>query len=74
MLCPVWAPQHKRNIEILEEAQWRATKVTKGLEHLAYKEKLREQGLFSLEERLLRGDLINDSKCLKGGRISGGQA
>jgi len=53
-----WVPHYKKDIEVLECAQSRATRLLKDLETKSYKKQPRELVLFSLEKRRLREDLI----------------
>ena len=63
----MWSPQYRRDRELLEHIQRRATKMIHGMEHLSYEDRLRLLGLFSLEKRRLQEDLIVAFQYLLGG-------
>jgi len=62
----LWSPQHRKDVDLLEWGERRATKMIQGLEHLSYEERLRKLRLFSLQKRRLQGDLIAAFQYLKG--------
>ena len=61
-----WSPYLKKDINILEKIQRRATKIVPGLSDLSYEERLRKLKLYPLEDRRMRGDMIAVWKMLNG--------
>ena len=53
-------------MEALERVQKRFTRILPGMEGISYEERLENLGLFSLERRKLRGNLIEVNKIMRG--------
>ena len=60
----VWNPYLKGDIEALERVQRRASRIPTALKGLPYEERLKVWGLSTLEDRRIRGDLIQMYKEL----------
>ena len=63
---PAWRPHLKKDLEVLEKVQRRATKLMGECSGLEYPARLKECRLTTLETRFLRADLIEVFKILKG--------
>ena len=61
-----WNPHLRKDIDMLEKIQRRATKLIPGLRYLRYEERLKECGRTTLETRRLRGNQIEVFKILNG--------
>jgi len=61
-----FSPHLKKDIDCLEKAQTAATKMVRGFCHLPYEDRLKRLGLTSLEERRIRGYLMEAYKIMTG--------
>ena len=61
-----WSPHLRKDILALERVQRRFTRLIPELKGLAYEERLSRRGLYSLEFRRMREDLIETYKIMKG--------
>jgi len=62
----IWSPHYSRDKQLLEKVQHRFTRMVPGMKVLPYNELLRQLGLWTLEERRNRADLIEMFKMLRG--------
>ena len=61
-----WNPYTRKNIDLLEGVQRRATKMVKSCRNLEYKDRLGYLGLTTLQTRRIRGDLLETFKIITG--------
>jgi hypothetical protein len=61
-----WSPSFKKDVQLIERVQRRATRLITGIRDMEYEQRLRKTGLFSLARRRMRGDLIQVYKFYKG--------
>ena len=59
-----WHPYKKKDIDMIEKVQRRATKIVPSLKHLTYPERLKELNIPTLSYRRIRGDMIETFKIM----------
>jgi len=62
----MWSPQHRKDTELLELVQRKASKMIPGIQHLPC-EDTEKIGLYSMGKKRLQGDLRKAFQHLKGG-------
>ena len=61
-----WSPHLRKDIDLLENVQRRATKLVWRLKNMDYETRLKELNLTSLEDRRTRGDMIYTYRLING--------
>ena len=61
-----WSPSYRTNIDCLERVQARATKLIPEIRNKGYERRLQDLNLMTLEQRRLRGQLIETFKIIRG--------
>lgn len=64
--CSAWSPYYQKDKDSLEKVQRRFTRMFKELKELDYHDRLQSLGLWTLEERRNRADLIEVFKLYRG--------
>ena len=62
----VWSPYLLKYIKLIEGVQRRATRMVPELRELSYEDRLKKLNLTTLEERRVRGDMIETYKIISG--------
>jgi len=61
-----WSPHYNKDKQLLERIQHRFTRMLPGMKELPYSQRLRKVGLWSVEARRYRSDIIEVYKMLHG--------
>ncbi|XP_055489927.1 uncharacterized protein LOC129696245 [Leucoraja erinacea] len=61
-----WSPNYRKDVNKIERVQRSLNRMLPGFQQLSYRERLNKLGLYSLERRMLRGDLIEVFKMMRG--------